>query len=293
MAFYCFAGDRAVIAVSGADAAPFLQALVTGDLTPAIEGGAAVFAALLTPQGKILSDFFILPSAEGFLIDCAASEAPALLRRLAMYRLRARVSLAPLPETSVVLLWGGALPREAGIFADPRLAALGGRAVLTGERAAIAARLAAAGFTASTDEAYHAHRIGLGVPQAGRDFVFGSLFPHDADMDCLNGVAFDKGCYIGQEVVSRMEHRGIARRRTVKAEGDAVLPQTGAEIMAGGRAVGTLGSVSGRSGLAVVRLDRAGEALAADMPMTAEGVRVRLSLPSFARFGWQAAEDPA
>lgn len=291
MASFCILSDRAALAVGGPEAAHFLQALVTADLTPAIAGQAAAFAALLTPQGKILFDFLVLPAADGFVLDCAAGEAAALLKRLTLYRLRARVTLAALPEVRAVAVWGAALPPLPGLYADPRLAALGGRAMVPAAGGAFTAALEAAGFAPAGEAAYHAHRVGLGVPEGGHDFAFGTVFPHDVDMDCLAGVAFDKGCYVGQEVVARMEHRGTARRRTVLAEGEGALPAAGTEIVAGDRAIGTLGSVAGRHGLAMVRTDRAGEAMAAGVPLTAGGIALRLALPSFARFGWPAAQS--
>ena len=140
------------------------------------------------------------------------------------------------------------------------------------------------GCEAATEDDYHAFRIGLGVPEGGRDYAFGDAFPHEALFDQLNGVDFDKGCYVGQEVVSRMEHRGTARKRIVPVEGEAALPPAGTSVEVEGVAIGELGSVSGTKGLALIRLDRAEEALARGKALTSGGIALALRRPSFARF---------
>jgi hypothetical protein len=131
---------------------------------------------------------------------------------------------------------------------------------------------------------YNAHRIALGVPEGGRDYALGDTFPHEADMDALGGVDFKKGCFVGQEVVSRMQHRGTARKRVVPLESDAFLPDPGSEIRAGDAVIGTMGSSHGARGLALVRLDRAEEAVRGGLPLFADGVRVRLLQPAWAPF---------
>ena len=291
---FCVLRDRAVVRVAGADAHHFLQSLVTSDLDvvrPAEPGtqGRAAFAALLTPQGKILFDFLVAAEpGGGFLVDIAAASVAAFVKRLAMYRLRAKVDIAALgDDMAVVAAWGGAPPQEGVVFADPRLADLGFRALVAPDRVPA---LAAAGAEDVGEEAYHAHRIALGVPEGGRDFAFGDVFPHDVDMDCLSGVDFTKGCYVGQEVVSRMEHRGTARRRFVRVAATGIvvdaLPPAGTEISAAGRSIGILGSSAGPRGLALVRLDRAAEVMAAGEPILAGETVVALTLPAFARFEW-------
>lgn len=289
---FCVLRDRAVVRVAGADAHHFLQSLVTSDLDvvrPAEPGtpGRAAFAALLTPQGKILFDFLVAAEpGGGLLVDIAAASVAAFVKRLAMYRLRAKVEIAALGDgMAVVAAWGGPPRGEGVVFADPRLADLGFRALVAPERLPA---LIASGAEEVGEDAYHAHRIALGVPEGGRDFAFGDVFPHDVDMDCLSGVDFAKGCYVGQEVVSRMQHRGTARRRFVQAAaaGAASLPPAGTEISAAGRSIGTLGSSAGPRGLALVRLDRAAEAMAAGEPILAGDAAVALALPAFARFEW-------
>jgi tRNA-modifying protein YgfZ len=191
------------------------------------------------------------------------------------------------PSLAVAAVWGGT-PRQlkgAIAYADPRLPELGFRLLLPK-----ATSVADLGCEASSEADYHALRIGLGVPEGGRDYVFGDAFPHEALFDQLNGVDFAKGCYVGQEVVSRMEHRGTARKRIVPVEGLSALPAFGTSIEADGMPIGTLGSVSGAAGLALIRLDRAEEALAQAKTLTAGGVKIALCRPAFARFTVPVAE---
>jgi folate-binding protein YgfZ len=278
--------DRGVVRVTGADAKAFLDGLVTCDLdrvTPA----AARFGALLTPQGKILFDFILAEAPAdaggGYLIDVAKPHAADLAKRLAFYRLRAKVAVEDRSEALAVLAgWDEAAPPsgEVGIVVlDPRLPALGWRAI-------VAAEDVAGVLTAPADEgAYHARRIALGVPDGGRDFPFGDAFPHEALMDQLGGVDFDKGCYVGQEVVSRMQHRGTARSRLVPvAYPEGAVPEAGIEVKAGERVLGRTGTAAQGRGLAMIRLDRAGDALAAGETLTAGGVPLRLVRPDWIRF---------
>ena len=272
--------DRGVVRVGGADARKFLQGLITTDIEKASET-AAIHTALLSPQGKILFDFFVVPAAGGFLLDCPRAATSELIKRLGFYRLRADVTLDEEPGFSVAAAWDTPAPPVGGVvtYADPRLPQLGYRLLLPE-----GADLEALGCRFVGDDSYHAKRIALGVPEGGCDFLYGDAFPHEALLDQLNGVDFAKGCFVGQEVVSRMEHRGTARKRIVPVEGDAALPAPGATIEAGGVAIGRLGSVSGTSGLALLRLDRAMEALAAGKTLSAGSVHIRLLRPDFFRF---------
>jgi folate-binding protein YgfZ len=170
------------------------------------------------------------------------------------------------------------------IALDPRLAELGFRVVPEA-----GADLNPEGYVRVPAGAYHQHRIALGIPEGGVDFAYGDAFPHDADLDQLGGVAFAKGCYVGQEVVSRMQHRGTARRRIIGVSGEAPLPVAGSEIVAAGRAIGTLGSSAGMHGLALIRLDRAKAAIDAGEELRAGDVPVHLSIPTWAKFGWPAS----
>lgn len=269
--------DRAVVALAGEDAASFLQGVVTCNVET-LEPGEARLGGLLSPQGKILFDFLISRAEDGFRLDVAADQAPGLSRRLTLYRLRAKVVVAPDPTLVVAAAWdGGETAAEVERLRDGRLPALGERLYVT-----------QGAFSADATEAeYHAHRIALGIPEGGRDFPFGDAFPHEAMMDQLGGVDFRKGCYVGQEVVSRMQHRGTARTRlvpVVAAGGEALAP--GAEITAGPRGLGTVGSTAGPRGLALIRLDRLADAVAAGEPLRAGGVILGVEKPAYATFAF-------
>jgi folate-binding protein YgfZ len=277
-----FLPDRGVIKVSGADARGFLNNLVTSELEQ-VKPGIGRFGALLTPQGKIVADFLITEApgddGGGFLIDCAAALAQGLADKLGFYKLRAKVAVENLSDRlGVLAVWDGepaAMPGPA--FVDPRDARLGWRILVPAQLAQKAARLI--GAETAGIAAYDAHRIARGVPRGGLDFSYGDAFPHETNMDRLNGVDFDKGCYVGQEVVSRMQHRGTARTRIVRLILDGARPEAGVEIRAGDKPVGTMGSSTDGVGLALIRLDRAADALNAAVPLMAGGIVVRLAEP--------------
>ena len=158
----------------------------------------------------------------------------------------------------------------------------------------VAEAAGALGATLTEAEAYEAHRIVLGVPRGGMDFIYGDTFPHEADMDQLAGVDFDKGCYVGQEVVSRVEHRSSARSRMLPVGYDEFAPSSGLAVMAGEKQVGTLGSTAKGRGLALLRLDRVADALAAGTPLTAGDIVLRVVKPDWATFAWPGeAKAPA
>ncbi|MCJ7528059.1 MAG: folate-binding protein YgfZ [Methyloceanibacter sp.] len=278
--------SRSVLRVGGAEARKYLQGLITNDIGKA-QGAVAIHAGLLSPQGKILFDFFALGAGDGFLIDVAQEKAAELLKRLVFYRLRAQVEITEEPSLAVAAAWGGTprLPEGAMLYADPRLSELGFRILVP--KGTQAAEL---GCAPAPGEDYHAFRISLGVPEGGLDYGFGDAFPHEALFDQLNGVDFKKGCYVGQEVVARMQFRGTARKRIVPVEGETSLPAPGAGIEADGMPIGTIGSVNGASGLALIRLDRAEEALARGKTLTTGGVKITLRRPAFARFEVPVAE---
>ena len=278
--------DRGVVRVTGADAEKLLQGIVSNDME-LLASQPAIHAALLTPQGKILFDFFVVRAGDGFLLEVARDKAADLAKRLNLYKLRAKVDIQDVSEDYRVLaLWGpspSAREEAAGTvsFADPRLPALGSR-ILADVRSA-RGKVAAADALDAAPEDYHAHRIALGVPEGGKDYVLGDTFPHEADLDQLGGVSFSKGCFVGQEVVSRMQNRGNVRKRVVPIDGEGPLA-SGAEVTAGTAAIGTVGSVSGRSALALLRLDRAAEAKAKGQILTADGVPFTLRKPDWATF---------
>jgi tRNA-modifying protein YgfZ len=293
--------DRGVIKVAGDDARNFLHGLVTADILT-LAPAAARFTALLTPQGKIIADFFVTEGSAAagsefsgdFFLDIPRALGATLIARLNLYKLRAKVTVEDKSATlGVLAAWNASAndgrdvvqmrALKTGLcYADPRLPALGLRAIIPTELAAQGA--AELGATLTDLAAYDTHRIALGVPQGGVDFAYNDAFPHETDMDQLGGVDFKKGCYIGQEVVSRMQHRGTARTRAVPVRFEGQAPEAGTAITAGGRPVGTLGSAGGGRGIALLRLDRVDEALAEGGTLSAGTVPIHLVKPDWARF---------
>jgi folate-binding protein YgfZ len=244
--------ERAVIAVSGPEARGFLQGLITNDVEKAASG---LYAALLTPQGKILFDFLVREQGGALLLDCRREARGALLKRLAMYKLRAQIEIKQRDDLGVFVGEGSA---------DPRLPALGPRAIA-------AKRAAPPG-----DAAYLAQRLDLGVPE-GDDFGSDRMFALDAGLGELNAVSFDKGCYVGQELTARMKHRGNARKRLVvvtAADGSPLLRD--APLTAGGQQIGAVTSACGARGFALVKLDRLMDIAG---PIEAGGAAVNVTKP--------------
>lgn len=289
--------DRGAVTIAGEDARTFLQGLVTNDMA-LIDKQPALYAGLLTPQGKILFDFFVVATPEGFCLEVARSNAGELVERLKMYKLRSKVEILDASaDYTVAAIWGGEYaPHGNGkpplLFADPRLPGMGYREMTT-----LRSDWALGGETcdSATQDEYHAHRIGLGVPEGGRDYAFGDAFPHEALFDQLQGVSFKKGCFVGQEVVARMQHRGLARRRVVPVVAASALPDPGVPITAGGVEIGKLGSTAGNRGLADIRIDRVAEFKAKGESVRAGDVEVNVELPAWATFSLEAkpAGSPA
>ena len=296
--------DRGVVRVTGEEARKFLDGLLTCDMDK-VTPERPRFGALLTPQGKILFDFLVFEAPAdaggGFYLDCLKFMAPDLAKRLGFYKLRAKVAVENLSGSLAVVAGWGDLPKpddEIGLVAeDPRLPALGWRAIVAAEDApALAsppegeaesreARTGEGETPTPGYQAYHAHRVALGVPEGGKDFLFNDTFPHEALMDQLHGVDFDKGCYVGQEVVSRMQHRGTARTRVVPVvyeDGFAAEPWS--EVTAGARSLGKAGTGAAGRGLVLIRLDRAAEALSAGETIRAGGLPVRIEKPAWIGF---------
>ncbi|HEY5048613.1 MAG TPA: hypothetical protein VII49_11410 [Rhizomicrobium sp.] len=260
--------NRGILAVSGPDATDFLQGLITNDVRT-ITNGSAIYAALLTPQGKILIDFLVALHAGTFLLDCWAGAAESLAKRLALYKLRSKVLIERRDDLMVLAGWDGAASPER-CFSDPRLPALGWRAVAP--RGEMPATI--------SGEVYLAHRLDCGVPE-GEDFGQDKIFALDAGLDELHGVSFGKGCYVGQELTARMKHRGTARRRVLPIaaiDGSAI---GGPEIpvSAGTLDIGTIIAAYGSRGFALVRLDRLADAGTAGL--TAGGTPVRVGKPAW------------
>ena len=253
--------DRAVIRVSGDGALAFLHNVLTAELsepTPA-------YAALLTPQGKILHDVFVVPDGELVYIDVAQVQAADLLKRLHMYRLRAKLDIVLDDGKAVAVSTSADLPGLA--YVDPRLADMGQRTII------------AAG-SLREGSGYHAARIGAGLADSVEDIGSGAMFVHEANLDQLHGVSFTKGCYVGQEVVSRTHHRHTARNRIlpVSFAGDV---QHGAAVVAGELRIGTMLSSRGGQGLALLRMDRLAEASA---PLLTGDVKLSVHKPQWAKF---------
>jgi len=287
--------DRGVVKVVGDDVRKFLNGLITADMDK-VKPGTARFAALLTPQGKIVADFIAaeLDPAEGggFFLDCPRALAPTLVEKLNFYKLRAKIIVEDLSEVlGVMAVWENPGVSEFGLgYPDPRLPALGTRVMLPPHLTEEAA--SDLGAELATADDYDAHRIALGIPRGGIDFTYGGIFPHEADMDQLGGVDFDKGCYVGQEVVSRVEHRATARSRLVPIAYDEFAPDDGLPVMAGEKQVGTIYSTANKRGIAMLRLDRVADAMAAGTPLKAGGVTIRPIKPDWAKFSFPG-EKPA
>jgi tRNA-modifying protein YgfZ len=281
-----FLPDRGVVKVSGEDARDFLNGLVTTDVT-LLQPGLGRFGALLTPQGKITADFLIteVPAGHGggFLIDAPRALAQNLADKLGFYKLRAKVTVENISDSMGVLaVWDGEPTVKPDLaFADPRHEGLGWRILVPEDFKQKVADLIGADLV--DGEAYEAHRIALGVPRGGLDFMYSDAFPHETNMDRLHGVDFDKGCYVGQEVVSRMQHRGTARTRIVRVTLEDFSPETGIPVVAGDKQVGTMGSTAGGKGLALLRIDRVADALDAGVSLSSGGLAIRLTDPNDVR----------
>jgi folate-binding protein YgfZ len=264
---------RALVSVTGAEAEHFLQNLITPDLAALLEGGAKP-GALLTPQGKILFDFLIFRSEDGFRLECRADIADDLVKRLTIYKLRAKVAIAKQDQALVAVSWGDESgPSQSGSsvrdlrFSDAVLRRYGALPPATADEAA-----------------WTALRAENGIAESGADYDLSDAFPHDVLYDQNGGVGLKKGCFVGQEVVSRMQHRGTARRRVMIATSADALPDAGAEITVNGRPVGTLGSNAESQGIAIVRIDRIKEALDAGHDIVAGDARLTLAIPYWARY---------
>jgi folate-binding protein YgfZ len=246
------ADDRAVFRIGGADREKFLQGLVTSDVRD-LRRGRPVYAALLTPQGKYLADFILVPAPDAILLDVKRDLAEGLVRRLSMYRLRADVTIAP-AGLSVLRGLGDPPP---GAFPDPRHPALGWRRYAD-----------APGTDPAID--WDAIRVAHVIPETGIELVPDETYILEAGFERLHGVDFRKGCYVGQEVTARMKHKTELRKGLVQVEVEGTAP-VGAEVLADGRPAGRLYTQSGGRGLAWLRFDRAGG------PLRAGEARLRLT----------------
>ena len=271
--------NRARIAITGEDAEHFLQNLITTDLSNLPEGEIWP-GALLTPQGKILFDFLIGRQDGGFLIELAGDNADAFIRRLTLYRLRAKVNFERLEGSEISVIWG--VPQAQDGFLDHRF-----------DLAGVAVHRVAGPRGSDHRALYDALRFEHGIVGGGEDGPLGDYFPHDLLMDKNGGLSFKKGCYVGQEVVSRMQHRSTARRRVARIRSDASLIGQGAVIATDGKEVGTLIGSQDRTGLAVVRIDKVGAALARGHAVLVEGQPVSVTLPVWAGLSFPTDAEEA
>jgi len=280
--------DRAVLAVTGPDAEVFLQNLITNDMDKLAESE-AILAALLTPQGKINYEFFVAPIENGYVLDTAKDRVKDLFKKLTLYKMRADVDIKQLYDSHMVVWFeGDGVPATGAqaVFVDPRSADMGRRAIVGLDQIAEASQ----GFETGSEDDYLAKRLFYGVPEGGYDYDLGDTFPHEAGYDVLEGVDFEKGCYVGQEVVSRMQHRANVRKRIVMVEGAETLPRSGTELSTDKSMIGILGSCLDNKGLGLVRLDRAAKALTKAHEIKADGVSVRLSIPPWASYDFPQEE---
>tara|TARA_R110000868_G_scaffold1844_11_gene14627 strand:- start:8238 stop:9110 length:873 start_codon:yes stop_codon:yes gene_type:complete len=280
--------ERGIVAISGEDSRDFLQGLITNDIQR-VSPTCAIYAALLTPQGKFLHDFFIAEHKDRFLIDCKADRIPDLIKRLTMYRMRSKVDIAdesdkwsvgamlPPADAADPGTPGAAKTRFDGVsYIDPRHAALGERTIrLVDEDDSFPVDAAA---VASNRAAYDALRVSLGIPDTGADLIADKSMPLESGFDELHGVDFQKGCYVGQEVTARMKHRNLVKKRLfpVALDGPA---DAGAAVKAGDVEAGELRSVIDRRGIALLRID-----LAEQGGLTANGAAVIPEKPDWAGF---------
>lgn len=273
--------DRATIDVSGPDAEHFLQNILTVDLA-ALGEREAKPGALLAPQGKIMFDFLVSRSGEnGLRLECRADIADDFVRRLMLYRLRAKADISKQDQLVISVSWqdDSATSQSDSTVRDSRF------------QQPVFRHYGLAPAADATEADWHAFRIASGVAESGPDYALADAFPHDVLLDQLDGVGFKKGCFIGQEVVSRMQHRGTARRRVLLISAASDLPAPGTDLISGGKVVGTLGSVSGTHGLAIARIDRVKAALDAGVAITAGDVAVTPAIPGWARFTYPEAAN--
>lgn len=284
--------DRGVVSLTGDDARGFLDNLITNDMA-LLDGQGAIHAALLTPQGKILFAFFVVRTPAGFLLETGLDQTAALARRLAMYKLRAKVEIKDAAGEVVVAVSEGAVrarPQGAIAFIDPRDQRLGDRVLLP--TPVVGELVGKMGAQRMPADAHHARRIALGVPEAGLDYPLGDTFPHEADLDLQHGVSFTKGCFVGQEVVARMQHKTVVRKRVVRVTGTTPLA-SGSEVKVGEATIGTVGTTSGSDALAMLRLDRVLEAVQKGQPVTAGEAAITVDAAMLDLYRTGAAERAA
>jgi folate-binding protein YgfZ len=259
--------DRGVLAVSGPDRRPFLQGLVSNDIER-VTRDTAYYAALLTAQGKYLHDFVMVEAGESIWLETEAARLGELKRRLSVYRLRAKVSLEEQPDLAVAAVFGEGALAALGLsdalgaarvlgsgvaLVDPRLTALGARAILARDRAGCV--FADIGLVEADFETYDRLRLSLGIPDGSRDLVPEKSILLEAGFDELNGIDWQKGCYVGQELTARTKYRGLIRKRLMPVKIHGPTPAPGTAVTAGGHEVGEMRSSREGLGLAILRIE--------------------------------------
>ena len=289
--------NRGVLALSGEEVRSFLQGLISNDIDK-VAPGRAIYAALLTPQGKCLFDFFVAEHDGRVLLDVESDRVTALAQRLTMYKLRAKVDIADVSaDYGVAALLGsslhdnlmiGELRGAAGVlgdgivFLDPRLAALGARTILP--KTSVASTLQALGFEAGTDEDYRHARFAAGVPEGSAELGVDKSPLLELGFEELGGIDFDKGCFVGQELTARMKYRGLVRKRLVPVTFEGGEPEPGSVIKAGGRDIGDLRASNSEGGFAVLRLDKLEESVKRGDPLLVGDVKVTPVKPAWVNY---------
>ncbi|MCO6050710.1 folate-binding protein YgfZ [Mesorhizobium sp. RP14(2022)] len=268
--------NRALLRLSGEDAASFLQNLVTTDID--LIGNDEIRAsALLSPQGKVMFDFLVSRDGEELLLETRADIAADLAKRLTLYKLRAKVVISQPEQVVAKVFWD-----------DDSASVMSGSKRDTRFKGLVVWRVYLDAGQSSNEDEWNRLRIASGVVESGSDYALGDAFPHDISFDQNSGVGFGKGCFVGQEVVSRMKHRGTARRRVLILEGSDALPVTGTDVTANGRPLGSLGTVDGNKALAILRIDRVADALNGALAILAGSVPVTASLPPDVSYSFPA-----
>lgn len=270
--------NRTLVHITGEEAEKFLQAVITTNLDQ-LGPDELKPGALLSPQGKILFDFLVSRISDGLRFEMPASIAEDFINRMALYRLRAKAEITLIPESLVSVCWQTDSAPSPEIKRDSRFPAELNVLRIYGN----------AGDT-NDESAWIRLRAEYGIAEGESDFAYGEVFPHDVNLDQTGGVTFPKGCFVGQEVVSRMQHRGTARRRVLVATSESSLPAMGTAITVGGREIGALGSSSGNLGLALVRIDRVKDAIDSGAVIMAGNNEIQLCLPPNVRFGFPESE---
>ena len=286
--------QRGVLVVSGEDRHSFLQGLISNDVNKLVSvdagPGRALHAALLTPQGKFLHEFFIAERDGRFLIDAEADRLEDLRKRLSLYRLRSKVQIAITPELAVFAAWGDTAKSVLGLgtdagqsvaigggvaFVDPRLAEAGCRMIISDQD------VASLGLATGSFVDWDQFRLGLGLIDGSRDLTVEKAILLENGFDEWGSVDFQKGCYMGQELTARTKYRALIRKRLMPVELDGPTPEPGTQIMLGEEEVGEMRSSAGSRGLALIRLEALAKAQTNGTPLTAAGARVTPHRPNW------------